>query len=161
MDGHPDQLSPILHFLDPNFEMKNYTLQARQLCESHTGEILAKVVKEAIELWNLKRRNPVSVTTDNASNIVSGVSIAEGVYPHIRCFAHTLNLATQRGIHVGQMDRIPGRVRRIVIFFHRSSTASGIFSSQQQLLELPAHKLIMDVSTRWNSTYDMVARYVE
>jgi hypothetical protein len=90
------------YFLDPNFEMKNYTLQARQLCESHTGENLAKVLEEAIEAWDLKRSNPVSVTTDNASNIVSGVSVAEGVYPHIRCFADTLNLATQRVFMLGR-----------------------------------------------------------
>lgn len=29
------------------------------------------------------------------------------------------------------------------------------------MLELPAHKLITDVSTRWNSAYDMVERFLE
>lgn len=33
--------------------------------------------------------------------------------------------------------------------------------SKQVLLELPKHKLIQDVSTRWNSTYDMFSRYIE
>lgn len=34
-------------------------------------------------------------------------------------------------------------------------------ASKQVLLELPKHKLIQDVSTRWNSTYDMFSRYIE
>ena len=32
-------------------------------------------------------------------------------------FAHTLNLATQRGIDVNQVNRVLGRVRRVVSFF--------------------------------------------
>lgn len=34
-------------------------------------------------------------------------------------------------------------------------------ASKQVLLELPKHKLIQDVSTRWNSTYCMFSRYIE
>ncbi|XP_057197562.1 zinc finger BED domain-containing protein 4-like [Triplophysa rosa] len=33
--------------------------------------------------------------------------------------------------------------------------------SKQKLLQLPPHKLIMDVTTRWNSTLDMLVRYLE
>ncbi|KAK7879204.1 hypothetical protein WMY93_034015 [Mugilogobius chulae] len=32
---------------------------------------------------------------------------------------------------------------------------------KQEMLELPVHKLIHDVVTRWNSSYDMLERYVE
>lgn len=34
-------------------------------------------------------------------------------------------------------------------------------ASKQVLLELPKYKLIQDVSTRWNSTYDTFSRYIE
>lgn len=59
------------------------------------------------------------------------------------------------------VDRVAGRIRRIVSFFHRTSTATAIMASKQVLLELPKHKLIQDVSTCWNSTYYMFSRYIE
>ena len=120
------------------------------------------LLQSAVEEWGLKKSQPIAITTDNASNIVSGInSISSEFSPHIRCFAHTLNLATQKAIKCQQVDRVAARIRRIVPFFHKSSTATAIMESKQHLLELPKHKLIQDVSTRWNSTYDMFSRYIE
>ncbi len=84
-----------------------------------------------------------------------------GLEPHIKCFAHTINLATQAGLGVARVTRLLGRVRRITAFFHRSSTAAALFMSKQKLLQLPPHKLIMDVTKRWNSSLDMLVRYLE
>lgn len=102
-----------------------------------------------------KNGNNPAMTTDNAINMVNACRDAE-IYIHIGCFAHTLNLCTQRGLKVNQMDRLCGRVRHVVSFFHRSSVATDILKQKQALLELPKHKLIQDLSTRWNSTYDMI-----
>ncbi|KAL3871015.1 hypothetical protein ACJMK2_039185 [Sinanodonta woodiana] len=81
--------------------------------------------------------------------------------PHIKCFAHNINLATQRGLQVHQMSRLLGRIRHIVSFFHRSTTAATLLKSKQELLQLPKHKLIQDVQTCWNSSYDMIDRFLE
>ncbi|XP_051999904.1 zinc finger BED domain-containing protein 4-like [Xyrauchen texanus] len=81
--------------------------------------------------------------------------------PHVRCFAHTLNLASQAGLSVPRVSCLLGRVRRIAAFFHRSSTATVALAAKQILMELPAHKLIIDVTTRWNSNLDMIKRYLE
>lgn len=100
--------------------------------------------------------------TGNARNINNAGKLA-GLHPHVGCFAHVINLATQRGrtCKVAQMVRLLGRFRRIKKIFHNSSTAIAVLKNKQTLLELPNHKLIGDVSTRWNLSYDMLNRYFE
>lgn len=80
---------------------------------------------------------------------------------HLGCFAHTLNLAAQKGLKVKGVTNILARVRRIVGFFHRSTTAAALLQLKATSLGIPNHKLIIDVPTRWNSAYDMLERYLE
>ena len=87
-----------------------------------------------------------------------------GLAPHIKCFAHTLNLATQAGLSVPRVVCLLGRIRRIVNFFHRSPTATAVLAAKQKLLSGPdisEHKLIVDVTTHWNSSLDMLERYLD
>ena len=77
---------------------------------------------------------------------------------HVGCFAHILNLASQAALKV---VRLLGRVRHITSFFHRSTTASHKLKEKQRLLGLPVHKLVTDVVTRWNSTVEMLDRFLE
>ncbi|KAK0141271.1 Zinc finger BED domain-containing protein 1 [Merluccius polli] len=80
---------------------------------------------------------------------------------HVRCYAHTLNLASQHALKLPAVARLLGRVRRVTGFFHKGAVALHVLEQIQRLLELPAHKLITDVSTRWNSAYDMVEHFLE
>ena len=157
MEGY---ITVTAHFIH-EWEIENYVLQTRRMDESHTSENLSEVLTSAISEWNLQRydQNP-SLTTDNASNIVNAPKEAE-LSPHVRCVAHTINVATQQGLKISQMDRILGRIRHIVSFFNRSTTAMAVLKSKQSLLQLPQHKLINDVPTRWNSPYGTVQQFLK
>lgn len=143
--------------------MKSAVLQTRPIYETHTSANLADELCTAVDEWKLKRPNiSIPVTTDNASNIVNAVNEAEGLGPQIGCFAQTVNLAAKRALSNNPaVSRLLGKVRRVVSFFHKSTTANSVLAEKQKSLHLKELMLIHDVSTRWNSTHDMLERYTE
>lgn len=71
--------------------------------------------------------------------------------PHIKCFAHMVYLATQAGVTEPHVSRSLGWVRLVAAFLHRSSAGIAMLTYKQKVLDLPSHKLIVDVATHWNS----------
>ncbi|XP_069131821.1 E3 SUMO-protein ligase ZBED1-like [Argopecten irradians] len=129
--------------------------------ERHTESNIANVLKEAICEWGIPPKAPQ--VTNNAANMYAAATEAE-CFPHIGCLAHTLNLAAQKALKVNTVSRILARIRRIVSFFHRSTTAATELKQKILLLGIRNgnnRKLIMDVCTRWNSAADMLERFLE
>ncbi|CAM4502813.1 unnamed protein product [Leuciscus chuanchicus] len=145
-----------------DWQMKSAVLQTRPLYESHTSAHLAEELKNAVTEWKLERPNTtIPVATDNAANIVNAVNETVELGPQIGCFAHTVNLAAKRAVSINGVSRLLGKVKKVVTFFHRSTTANQALAVKQEMLNLPKHKLINDVITRWNTSHDMLSRYVE
>ncbi|KAL7841202.1 hypothetical protein SRHO_G00248930 [Serrasalmus rhombeus] len=137
--GTQSYITITAHTINSDWKMESVVLQTRPLFESHTGANIAGVLQTAVTDWELKKPNHgIAIVTDNARNMDVAVREA-GLKPHIKCFAHIINLATQAGLGVPRVARLLGRKQ----------------------LNLPSHKLIIDVTTRWNSTLDMLARYLE
>ncbi|XP_065096446.2 E3 SUMO-protein ligase ZBED1-like [Paramisgurnus dabryanus] len=146
------------HFITDEWQLASHVLQTREVNESHTGANIAELLKNVTEEWQITKKDLVLVT-DNASNMAVAAELCK--FLHVKCYAHTLNLASQRALKLPTVSRLLGRVRRITTYFHRSTTAKHQFEEKQILLGLPKHKLKIDVSTRWNSAYEMVDRFLE
>ncbi|KAJ8346635.1 hypothetical protein SKAU_G00280360 [Synaphobranchus kaupii] len=147
------------HLINKEWAMQNLVLQTRVLNESHTGINIGGLLRDAGQEWNITDKSPALVT-DNARNMILAGRAAE-FSPHIPCFAHTLNLASQKAMRVNSADQLLGRVRKVVSFFHQSPLATNLLREKQRLLALPQHKLKTDVCTRWNSSCEMLERFLE
>ncbi|CAI6371950.1 unnamed protein product [Macrosiphum euphorbiae] len=142
------------HFIDNDCKLKSYLLSCFMYSESHTSDNLKNELLRVIKEWGLEHRVS-ACTSDNAPNITKAIDLCK--WRHVRCFAHSLNLAVQNAIK--EIQEVKEKVSGIVRHFKKSSTAAGKLKSiQEQLGYSPPLVLIQDVVTRWNSTFEMFQR---
>lgn len=73
------------------------------------------------------------------------------------CAGHSLNLAVQDALAVPGLKTALGKAKKIVEHFNRSR----LDNEELRVKQNPSHSLIQDVSTRWNSTLDLISRLCE
>lgn len=115
------------------------------MSESHTRATGAELEWKTLLEWKITNKDLVLVT-DNVSNMVVAAQL--GSFLHIKCIAHTLNLASHKALKVPAAPKLLGRIRCITTFFHRSPTASHLLRENQNMLSLKNHKLRTDVCTQ-------------
>lgn len=144
------------HYVDNDFNLCPAVLQTRAMHDRHTGVNTAEVLTCAEAEWGVR---VASLTTDNASNMKVAARTANMI--HVGCYAHTLNLAAGKATDVNAVGTLLGKIKSVVAYFHRSTIATAILKKKQDLLKLPSHKLVIDCKTRWNSSFQMVQRFLE
>ncbi len=149
-----------IHTITDDWELAHFTLQNRPLPDQHTAENLAEALLAVLQDWNLDPAHFTCAVVDNAANVQKAV-IDILSWNCLGCFGHTLNLCVKAGLKVHQISTAIARCSRLVTYFRKSSRAAHILSEKQDLLGIEKHKLLNDVDTRWNSTYDMVQRVLE
>src|SRR6266542_1745459 len=84
-----------IHYINENWILKHFTLDIFQFKGSHTGEAIAKEIYKVLVEFGLENKT-ISLTTDNASNMVACAKILESKFEHTfihyRCVAHILNI---------------------------------------------------------------------
>ena len=157
-------LSLTVHFIDSRMELNHYCLMTKEVSESHTADVIASVLSESFQEWELREPEQVyAFCTDNGKNIVNAI-INHLKVLHLPCIGHTLQLSVQKSFSIDRVARVLAKVRKLVEHFKKSSKSTNEFRSKQALLDLLRHKLVQQVDTRWGpwgSVYNMLERVVE
>lgn len=147
------------HYINKDWELKSVVLETKKMDGSHTAENIKSSLLETQARWGLP--NPIGVT-DNAANERKAFELLKWV--RFGCYGHRLNLVVKSALSGPEVSKITAKGRKLVTYFHQSSSVTGMLMKKQALLldqDKIGHKLINDVVTRWNSTYDMLARLLE
>ena len=149
-----------LHTITNDWELKSVTLENHELSESHTSENLAAALKDILAKWYLDESKLSCTTIDNAANIQKAV-VDLLKWNGLGCFGHTINLCVKAGLKQCEVQTAISRCSRLVTYFRKSPHATSILTKKQEALYMKKHKLLQDIDTRWNSTFDMISRIIE
>ncbi|XP_033140589.1 zinc finger BED domain-containing protein RICESLEEPER 2-like [Brassica rapa] len=156
------------HYIDRNWKLNSKILTFCALPPPHTGMSIAVQLLTSLKEWGIDKK-VFSVTLDNATSNDSMQDIVKsqlnlnddllcgGEFFHVRCAAHILNLIVQDGLKVigDSLQKVRESVKYVLgsesreQLFQKCVDAAGVVESGW---------LILDVSTRWNSTYYMLER---
>ncbi|KAL2924175.1 putative AC transposase, partial [Bienertia sinuspersici] len=161
------------HFIDNDWKLNALILNFRRFPPPHDGESIFQFVKSLLNEWDIEKK-VFSITLDNASandkmveklrkDVHSSSPLPlDGKYFHIRCAAHILNLIVQKGLQM--IDVSVKKLREVVRFIDSSDVRLSAFD--KAILDCGDRtsfrgKLVLDVTTRWNSTYNMIRRALD
>ena len=125
---------------------------------AYRGEYLREV--EGACEWNIANDGLAAVVRDNAANMVLAVDLV-GEWDYLGCFGHTLQLAVNAGLNLNPLSCLLAAAHKLVGHFKHSVAAVAFLNNKQKAMNVPEHRLIQDVSTRWNSTYFIMERLAE
>ncbi|KAI1282001.1 putative AC transposase [Halotydeus destructor] len=150
------------HFVGQTRRLEAILIDFVEMPFPHSGYAIARMLEDVCERYQIQERVRF-ITTDNASNNLAAMKQLTASRrltnlngtSHVRCLSHVLNLIVHKAIE----DKNPdiGRLREVMSFLRHPKQAQLLLETAETLNQT-AIKPLLDVPTRWNSTYDMIDR---
>lgn len=147
-----------VHWLTTDLKMQHALIATEEMPESSTGVNIKQHLDDNFDRLDIAEKVVTSVA-DNGSNVKLGLDLMP--YQRLSCFAHTLQLAVKAGLKVAAVKAARGAAKHLVNRFKKSNNAATALRNYQREGGERALRVIMEVNTRWNSTFLMFSRLVE
>ena len=130
--------SLIAHYVDENWKLKNIILNFCHMPPPHTGTLSLEKILSFFEEWGIENKI-FSITLDNVSNNDNcqyfikkkfnerGLLLCDGIFFHVRCGAHILNLIIKKGLKVIEniFFSVPHSSKKLKIFYDKRVPVCG------------------------------------
>lgn len=120
-----------LHWLTPNFEVRDVILTVEKMDYPHTGERIKECLDTKVKEFGLAGKI-VCAVTDNGSNMKKAIRIWDGV-ERLSCSAHTLQLTVIKALKI--IKPHTRRIRKLVKFFRSSKQSQRLDQAQIDLAQ--------------------------
>ncbi|XP_077280023.1 zinc finger BED domain-containing protein 4-like [Temnothorax americanus] len=167
-----------LQFINEDVQMRHITVDCQPFSGKHDAAAVCGKVADAITELNLGDDEIEKyIVSDNGTNMVKALSepsektMSDASLPdilknkrswqHVLCYNHTLQLAISDTRKKIDSNAVIEKVSSMVARYNRSKTSRESLQFFQEEHKLPLHDLIQMVSTRWDSEFLMLERFVE
>lgn len=148
------------HYLSSEGKPSSIILGLKELTERHTANYIKEVMRDTCLEWEIPKPKILVTITDGATNMIKAITDMFPSHRHIWCTAHKLNLVIEDVINENEdLTVLIEDLKKIVTFFKSSNNAARDLERFQNS-ETPL-RLIQDVSIRWNSTFDLMERFLK
>jgi hypothetical protein len=156
-----------IHWIDDDWHIQKRIAGFFHVEGRHTGKKLAQTFSELMVKWYIEKKL-FALTLDNASanevavnDIITDLKdvhaslVCDGIFFHVRCACHILNLVARDGLSV--IAKTIEKIKALVLAVKGSPLQWEELIKCATECGLDTTKgLSLDVSTRWNSTYLML-----
>lgn len=154
-----------VHFIDNGWKLHTRIIKFAMVPVEESGENLANIITNCLVEWNIDKICTITLGNCAANDVLArsllqhyssrGSLLLQGRAVQVRCWGHVLNLIVQEGL-----DEIKDsicRVRNAVKYVKVSPRRKIDFLQYADQEGISRSKmLVLDVSTRWDTTYKML-----
>ena len=155
------------HWIDSQFFLQKRIIAFDVMDEKHTGyNIYTRILATCKEFSIHKKLFTISF--DNATANTKAIEtlkkdgevplMLNGVFLHVRCCAHIVNLSAQDGIQF--IEPLLKPIRKVVKWIRSTGVSRREYKRLCQEEGLKCRKFCLDTPTRWNSTYTMLKQAI-